>query len=374
MTIRENILSILRFGSYDRFPMVAFGYWDETVKKWVGEGHIPQEDADAYYATGDNGDGDKAIMKRLGFDYNWSTTFPAQFSLFPAFEEALLEEKPDGSRIIRDNAGLICMVKPGVISIPAEVGTTLTGREAWEELYLPKFRWSEERVDIDRIKTISAPEDREIPAGLYCGSLMGTMRNLLGVEALSYLYADDEELFEEIAYTFADIAYRCVKKSLESGAVFDYAHFWEDICFKTGPLVHPEVFARVAGPGYKKITALLAEYGIDIVSLDCDGMIGHLIPTWINNGVNTMFPIEVGTWHASIAPWREKYGNVIKGVGGMDKRVFAYDYAAVDREVERLLPLVKLGGYIPCPDHRIAPDAKFENVQYYCERMRKALG
>ena len=44
-----------------------------------------------------------------------------------------------------------------------------------------------------------------------------------------------------------------------------------------------------------------------------------------------------------------------------------------DQEIERLKPLMALGGYIPCPDHRIAPDAKFELVQYYCEKMQKAV-
>ena len=58
----------------------------------------------------------------------------------------------------------------------------------------------------------------------------------------------------------------------------------------------------------------------------------------------------------------------------MDKRVFARDYAAVDAEIERLRPLVALGGFIPCPDHRIAADAKWENVQHYCERMRSVFG
>ena len=42
----------------------------------------------------------------------------------------------------------------------------------------------------------------------------------------------------------------------------------------------------------------------------------------------------------------------------------------MDREIERLKPLIALGGYLPCPDHRIAPDAKFELVQYYCEQMQ----
>ena len=32
-----------------------------------------------------------------------------------------------------------------------------------------------------------------------------------------------------------------------------------------------------------------------------------------------------------------------------------------------------LGGYIPCPDHRIAPDAKWENVKHYCARMLETI-
>ena len=57
----------------------------------------------------------------------------------------------------------------------------------------------------------------------------------------------------------------------------------------------------------------------------------------------------------------------------MNKTVFAFDRAAIDAEIGRLKPLVELGGYIPCPDHRIAPDAKWDNVRYYCDRMREAF-
>ena len=107
------------------------------------------------------------------------------------------------------------------------------------------------------------------------------------------------------------------------------------------------------------------------MSLDCDGCIDKLVPIWLQNGVNTMFPIEVGTWGASIAPWRAQYGRELRGIGGMDKRVLAYDRDAVDRELERLKPLVEAGGYIPCPDHRLPPETKWELVQYYCEQFRK---
>jgi uroporphyrinogen decarboxylase len=58
----------------------------------------------------------------------------------------------------------------------------------------------------------------------------------------------------------------------------------------------------------------------------------------------------------------------------MDKRVFSRDRAAVEAEVQRLKPLIELGGYIPCPDHRIAPDGEWDNVIYYCQRLREVFG
>ena len=373
MTSRENAMAILRYQPYERMPIVAFGFWAETVQKWADEGHITQEEADDYIRFGDNGKGDKSIMEKLGFDFNWNSCIGAHVLLRPGFEVEVRETFADGSKIIRDASGLICKVKPDTVSIPSEIGTYLTDRDVWEAEYLPKLQMSLDRIPFDAIKAIPAPEDREIPVGLHLGSLIGHMRNMLGVEELSYLYADDEELYEEIVNTMCGLCYDCAKAILETGVKFDYAHYWEDICYKNGPLVSPGVFSELVGPWYRKISDLLAEYGVDIISLDCDGCIDALLPIWLENGVNTMFPIEVGTWGANIAPWREKYGKQVRGVGGMNKTVFARNKAAVDEEVERLKKLVELGGYIPCPDHRIAPDAEFELVQYYCQRMRECL-
>jgi uroporphyrinogen decarboxylase len=86
-----------------------------------------------------------------------------------------------------------------------------------------------------------------------------------------------------------------------------------------------------------------------------------------------MFPIEVGTWNASIELWRQQYGRELRGVGGVNKNVFSRDRAAVDAEIKRIEPLVAMGGYIPCIDHRIAPDAEWGLVRYYCERMREVF-
>ena len=371
MDNRQRVNAIMHYEKYDRMPVVAFGYWQETLEKWHQEGHVSADEA-RYYS--DNNEFDLAVMKRLGFDFNWNGGVGGDSHLKPWFENQVLSVEPDGSVISRDNAGLIVKTKPGVVSIPAHVGTSLTGRGAWEELYLPKLTYSDDRVDAEGIKKAyeeNAKTGR--PQYIHIGSLYGNIRNMLGVEELAYLQADDEDLYVEIIDTVGELNYKVAEKVLSLGLTFDYAHFWEDICFKSGPLVRPSVFAEYVGPWYKKITELLKKYGVDIVSVDCDGLIDKLVPIWLENGVNTMFPIEVGTWNASFDKWRNQYGRELRGVGGMDKRVFSQDYAAVDKEIERLKPLVDLGGYIPCPDHRIAPDAKWENVQYYGDKFRKVF-
>ena len=370
MNIRENTLAVLHYEPYERLPILHFGYWAETLEKWAEEGHITWEEAKNW---ADGNAADLSIAKKLGFDANWSTCFGGNSALRPGFEPKVLEELPNGLQKVVNHEGVIELVKPHVASIPSEVDHLLKDRASYEEHYKPRLQYSDERIDFNYLETLKNREHSENMLGIHIGSLFGNIRNWCGVEGISYLYADDEELYKEIIDDNANLCYQVAENILKTGVHFDFAHFWEDICFKNGPLVIPSVFEELVGPHYKRITGLLKNYGVDIVSLDCDGMIDSLIPIWFENGVNTMFPIEVGTWNASIAPWREKYGKGLRGVGGMNKTVFAKDFVAIDEEIERLRPLVALGGYIPCPDHRIAPDAKWENVQYYCKRMHEVF-
>lgn len=370
MTNRERTLAVLRYQPYDRLPIVHFGYWGETLAKWRDEGHLTAEEIEGY---GDGNSKDLAIAAKLGFDFNWQNMFGGNARLRPSFERKVIEEFPDGRRHVLNGNGVIVVEKPGAGGIPGEIDHMLKDRSSWETHFKARYQWTPQRVDLKRLEEIGAAP-RDVPMGLHCGSLFGSIRDVLGVEGVSYLYVDDEGLFREIIDTVADLCYRSVELILSHGNPFDFAHFWEDICFKNGPLVSPAVFRKYVGPHYKQITDLVKSKGIDVISLDCDGWIDALVPIWLDNGVNTMFPIEVGTWNASILPWRRQYGKKLLGVGGMNKTVFAHDRSAVDAEVERLKPLVALGGYIPCPDHRIAPDAKWELVQYYCNRMRKTFG
>lgn len=372
MNNRERALNILHYENVDRVPAVHFGYWKELLAEWAEQGHISRDLVDGWR---DRAPADEELDKILGWDFNWAAGGAgrkANMRLFPAFEEKVLETLPDGTQRIQTKNGTIERIKPGLNSIPSEDDYLLKDRAAFEELFLPRMQFDLARINPEQYKNFNEERRWDIPVGLHVGSVLGEIRNYTTVLGMSYLmYDEDEELFADIVNTYADMQYKCVEAILETGAKFDFIHFWEDICFKNGPLLSPDLFNELAAEHYKKRTALAAKHGIDIVSLDCDGVTEKLQQTWIEGGVNVLFPIEVGVWGDQFAPARERFGKRQLGVGGMDKTCLRKDKAAVDEELKRIQTLVSLGGFIPCPDHRMMPGSKFELVQYYADEVKK---
>jgi len=369
MTNRERTLRILRFQSVDRFPAVHFGYWRELLLEWAEQGYISRSLAES---VGDNNAADHELDKILGWDFNWASTRGASTRFFPAFEKKVLETLPDGTQRVQNNLGVIERIKPGIVSIPAEDDYLLKDRKAFETLYKPKMQFDPARVDLDYFRTFNETRPKDTPLGLWLGSILGDIRSMTTVPGMSYLiYDEDEELFADIVDTYAQMQYECAKAILETGAKFDFAHFWEDICFKNGPLLSPALFDSLCSKHYRRMSELCHAHGIDLISLDCDGVTEQLLPIWVENGINVMFPIGIGVWGDQFEPARKKFGNRVLGVGGMDKVAFRKDRAAVDAELERLTRLVRLGGFIPCPDHRLMPGSKFELVRYYTEKIKE---
>ena len=363
-------MNILHFKPVDRLPAVHFGYWKELLDEWAEQGKISKETAEKQR---DGNEYDRQLDKILGFDFNWYHTFGANMGLRPAFETKVLEELPDGSRRVLNSFGIIEKIHPGVISIPAEDDYLLKDRTAFEELFREKMKFTKERINYEFFEKFNENvyEKTDFPIGINLGSLMGDVRNMVSVIGMSYLiYDEDEELFADIVNTYAEMQYKCVDEILSMGVKFDFGHYWEDICFNNGPLLSPELFRDLCFEHYKRRNGLCHKHGIDIISLDCDGVTEKLLPTWVESGVNVMFPIEIGTWGDQFEPARKKFGEKVLGVGAVDKTALRKDKAAVDAEIERIRRLVSLGGYIPCPDHRLMPGTKFELVQYYADQIK----
>lgn len=371
MTNRERALNILHFENADRMPAVHFGYWTELLKEWAEQGKIDPELAVGNY---DGSPKEAELDRIIGWDFNWYRVVGTADHLAPGFERKVLEVLPDGTIRRQNGDGVIERVKPGIASIPSEDDYLLKNREAFETLYRPRMQYFAERVDADFFKSFNDTRPWDVPVGLHLGSVLGNIRNIATVLGMSYLlYDDDETLFADVVDTYAEMQYKCAEAVLSTGARFDFGHYWEDICFKNGPLIAPDIFDELCGKHYRKRNDLCRRYGIDIISLDCDGVTDKLLDTWVRNGVNVMFPIEVGVWGDQFEPARRKYGRAVLGVGGMDKTALRRDKAAVDREIERMKRLASLGGFIPCPDHRLMPGTKFELVQYYAEEIKKIV-
>ena len=369
MNNRERALNILHYKPVDRMPAVHFGYWQELLDEWVEQKKIPEYLAQNNY---DGSEKDRELDAIIGWDFNWLNAIGGINGLMPSFEYKVLETFPDGTKRVQNHVGLIERIKPDVQSIPSEDDYQLKDRDSFERLYKQKMQFLDERVDVEYWKNFNSIRDYDRPVGLHLGSILGEIRNMTSVIGMSYLiYDEDEQLFADIVDTYAEMQYKVAEKILQTGAKFDFAHFWEDVCFKNGPLISPVLFDSLCAKHYKKRTDLCKKYGIDIISLDCDGVTEKLQPIWFNNGVNTMFPIEIGVWGDQFEPARQKFGKGMLGVGGMDKTALRKDQDAVDREIERLTRLAQMGGFIPCPDHRLMPGTKFELVKYYAQKIKE---
>jgi len=92
-----------------------------------------------------------------------------------------------------------------------------------------------------------------------------------------------------------------------------------------------------------------------LFALDNDGNIDPLIPVWIDSGIDILYPSEVQGSINGLAV-RKQYGRALRMWGGVDKRPLTMGLGAIDRELERVKPLIDDGGYLPMLDHSATPD------------------
>ena len=181
MNNRTRALAILNYEPYDRLPLVHFGYWEATLIKWAGEGHITLQEAQAY-AYGNAID--VKMNELLGWDFTWNCSFAWNNRLDPELERRILEERPNGSRLIMNEDGVSVVEKTGVTSIPMEVDHLLKGRREWEAIFKPRLQFEPGRIQRGRAKVdgrelqfdqggreLLLRQDGSHPYGLYCGGL-----------------------------------------------------------------------------------------------------------------------------------------------------------------------------------------------------------
>ncbi|MCP4755839.1 MAG: hypothetical protein GY866_33670, partial [Proteobacteria bacterium] len=125
MTSRERLIATVEFEAVDRpFRWETIGYWEETIKRWHGEG-LPEEVSDDvnFYLYNEF---DLQIPVLLGSSEH------AGFD--PLFEEEIVER--NGNQTLkRDFTGsLVKVFTDGSSTPPHFIDFPITDRESWEQV------------------------------------------------------------------------------------------------------------------------------------------------------------------------------------------------------------------------------------------------
>jgi len=356
MTDRERWRRIFGFEEVDRIFNCEFGWWDETFLKWHKEG-LPEY-------INDNNKGD------IHFKFDRQEIIPINLGLLPCFEEEIIEET-ERHIIKKDSSGRILQIfKDGSSSIPHFLKFPVENRNDWNE-FKERLQPDIEKRYPSNWKSLKKEwGKRDYPLGINVGSLFGWVRDWMGFENCLISFYTQPDLIEDIMGHIANFVLTLNEKALEEVKGIDFACFWEDMAFKTQPMISPQLFEKFMVPKYKKITSKLKEEKIDVVIVDCDGNINQLVPLWLSAGVNVMFPLEINSGSDPVV-LRKKYGKNVLLKGGVNKIALINGKKSIDNELERIKDVVNSGGYIPHVDHRVPPDVSYENYIYYLKRKKE---
>lgn len=358
MTARERFLRQMNFQSFDRTFNMEFGYWDDNFTEWklFRDNHITNnEEADVF------------------FQFDPIPCISTNVWLCPPFEHKVVERR-GSTNILQNGDGLLAEVPAdGHATIPHYLQSSIVTPDDWK-------RCKEERMDRrspGRIPDLEAlkkkfPDERDYPLGIWCGSMIGKIRDMLTFEGLAYACADYPDMVEDMVETSCQLVEDSLDRMLPHFQ-FDYAAGWEDICFKNGPLVTVEFFRDIVMPRYKRIRKKLDQYGIKLWYMDCDGDVRPILPYFLEGGVNCLFPFEVmGCAHPG--ELLDQYRGQLRIMGGVDKIQLASGRPAIRKYLDTLVPYVERGGYIPFCDHRCPPNVPEEDYLFYLELKKEMFG
>lgn len=358
MTGRERFNRQMHFKSFDRCFNMEFGYWEENFTEWK--------------IFRDNGIKNN-IEADIFFSFDKITGISTSSWMCPPFENKVIEVRGD-TKILMNEDGLLAEVQnTGHSSIPHYLKASIVTPDDWKRCKEERFQrhTSDRKHDIEALKK-QHPDDRDYPLGVWCGSMIGKIRDMLTFEGLAYAIYDYPEMVEDMVETVCLLVEDSLDQLLPN-IKFDCAAGWEDICFKNGPIVSVDFFRDVVMPRYKRISKKLHAHGIDLWYIDCDGDVRPILPYFLEGGVNCLFPFEVmGCTHPG--KLLDQYQGQLRIMGGVDKMQLGAGRKAIKDYLETLVPYVERGGYIPFCDHRCPPNVKEDDYLYYLDLKQKMFG
>lgn len=382
MSDREREHATLSFGRPgDRGAVEETFYpWDLTVERFAKEGlpadlarrvygEAPVPPAEKYVRSS-HFEGTMDYERWLGFDAVRRLAFVLPLL---GLEREVLEDDAEHTLYRGEGGRVISLHKKSGVAV--NVRYAVTKPEDWSAIEEIALGEQEQYYRSQDVAAICIPlrdgqARGEYSVRLHVEGFYWTPRELLGTENVSYTFYDNPELIHRINRFCLGVFTEHLAKVLEVVAP-DVLYIMEDISGVNGPLISPRMFEEFVAPYYRELVPMLRDFGVRHVLVDTDGDFRKLIPSFIGVGVDGFLPMDVNAGMDIVAV-RQEFPR-LQFIGGFNKLCIADGKAAIDRELDRLAPVIRQGGYLPGADHQVAPSTSLEHYRYYIDRLREAM-
>jgi len=352
MNARGCFQRIMSYRSAERLPLlITDPYESLTLDLWRGQG-LPA------------GVGCEEFLGLDTFPSFWVNFFP-----IPPFEHRVLHE--DDREIVETDAMgcTIRRLKEAPDMYYGHVDHPVKSADDWRRYKERLVPDCDARIGPSVQGAIDALAKAATPAGSTLWPFFFRMGfYLMGMERFMTAFYDMPEVIHDIFGHYSQMALTLLEPLL-AGCRLDFVSFAEDLAYRNGPHISPDIYRRFWLPHQDPIVRRVRDAGVPVVSMYSSGNFEALLPLMMEHGINCTWPCER---NAGMDPLilRKRYGRSLLLAGGVGHKCLADVPAAIDREIDRLTPLIAEGGFIPVIDDMVPPEVPFANYRYCIERLR----
>lgn len=317
----ERFRALMTFQDVDRFPRWEWAmWWDKTIERWHSEG-LPKGMTDTF-----------DIHQYFGLDpykqYWFSTT------------EATIEAE-----------------QHHVEGIVSNMDDYLKHR---------KFLFPDHSKAIDRMAPwIRQQEQGNAVVWITLEGFFWFPRTMMGFFKLMMAYYDQPELLHKICRDLLEFNLGLLDQIEKIGNPV-FMTIAEDMSYNNGPMISRAIMDEFMSPYYAKLLARAKKMDM-LTIVDTDGDVTLLVPWLLENGVEGVLPLERQANVEGMA-LREQFPKLAM-IGHYNKMVMTDGEEAMRAEFERLLPIIKSGGFIPSVDHQTPPSVSLDNYRIYLKLL-----
>ncbi len=389
MEHRERVKKFLNLENVDRVPFIDwYGLPHDRVPYWIKEGKFKGEIDICKYMGFDGSDGyctEPLIDIKTAKMYMYQPTIGMEKVYFdpsaiPKYENnKWVDEK--GYLYETEQTTGITLKK-----IPLSLTNPLGGMEFfrppvinekdWLDYkmrfngkYVNRYPFQANKSEIDHYKNTKICVELRIP-GIFVSSI-----NAIGWHGTNNFYDRLEEtprFIEELFDFYEEFIIDLITPALKSFNI-DHAALEDLIFYDGGSWVSKSMFTELLAPRYKRIIKYVKDNGIKFVYGHFGGSFRNFIPELLNVGIEG-FSLCSRSTNTDVVDLKKEYGQGLRLIGGIDRRVLLngskYD---IEKEIDRVLSVLHIGGLIPCTDIPMYYGTSFENYEHYARVMERSL-